>query len=81
MRKRLLFVLLFVSFGLAAMWGQEVSEKEAQVRAQKFVNSHYGRKGGGSELKSLGQVNGLCVIYEFNYQEKGFRSWKPFSFS
>lgn len=68
MRKRLLFVLLFVSFGLAAMWGQEVSEKEAQVRAQKFVNSHYGRKGGGSELKSLGQVNGL---YVFNMNDKG----------
>ena len=68
MRKRLLFVLLTLSFGLTGMWGQEVSEKEAQVKAQKFVNSHYGRKGGGSELKSLGQVNGL---YVFNMNDKG----------
>lgn len=54
--------------GLAGMWAQEVSEKEAQERAQKFVNSHYGRKGGGSGLKSLGQVNGL---YVFNMSDKG----------
>ena len=54
--------------GLAGMWAQEVSEKEAQERAQTFVRSHYGRKGGGPELKSLGQVNGL---YVFNMNDKG----------
>ena len=54
--------------GLAGMWAQEVSEKEAQERAQTFVKSHYGRKGGGPELKSLGQVNGL---YVFNMNDKG----------
>ncbi len=68
MTKRILFVLLMLHVGLAGMWAQEVSEKEAQERAQKFVNSHYGRKGGSSELKSLGQVNGL---YVFNMNDKG----------
>ena len=68
MKKRILFVLLMLHVGLAGMWAQEVSEKEAQERAQTFVRSHYGRKGGGPELKSLGQVNGL---YVFNMNDKG----------
>ncbi len=68
MTKRILFVLLMLHVGLAGMWAQEVSEKEAQERAQTFVRSHYGRKGGGPELKSLGQVNGL---YVFNMNDKG----------
>ena len=68
MKKRLLFILLMLHVGLAGMWAQEVSEKEAQERAQTFVRSHYGRKGGGPELKSLGQVNGL---YVFNMNDKG----------
>ena len=64
MRKKLLFVLLLITLGITGAWAEELSEKEAQQLAQSFANSHFGRKGGGSELKSLGQVSGL---YVFNY--------------
>ena len=77
MRKRLLFALFLMSSGLTGAWADELSEKQAQELARSFVNSHLGRKGGGSilkspeqvsELKSLGQVSGL---YVFSMSEKG----------
>ena len=54
----------------ASTWANELSEKQAQELAKSFVNSHFNRKGGGSDLKSQGQVKGLG-FYVFNMTEKG----------
>ena len=68
MNKRLIFVLMLMACCVAGAWADEVTEKKAQELAKSFVNSHLGRKGGGSELKSLGKVSGL---YVFSMSEEG----------
>ena len=69
MVKRLFFVLMLMTIGLAGAWADEVSEKDAQALAKSFVNSYFGRKGGsGPNLQ--GQMEKLG-FYVFNMTDKG----------
>lgn len=69
MVKRLFFVLMLMTIGLAGAWADEVSEKDAQALAKSFVNGYFGRKGGsGPNLQ--GQMEKLG-FYVFNMTDKG----------
>ena len=69
MAKRLFFVLMLMTIGLAGAWADEVSEKDAQALAKSFVNGYFGRKGGsGPNLQ--GQMEKLG-FYVFNMTDKG----------
>jgi len=67
--KKFYFLFVLMTCCIAGAWADEVTEKEALGFASEFVENHFkqsGRKGGSSELKSLGQVSGL---YVFNMSE------------
>jgi len=69
--KKFYFLFVLMTCCIAGAWADEVTEKEALGFASEFVENHFkqsGRKGGNSELKSLGQVSGL---YVFSMSDKG----------
>ncbi len=55
-------LMLLLTVTCAGAWGGEVTADKALLKAQTFVNSHLGRKGGTPDVKSQGQVNGLYVF-------------------
>ena len=67
MRKRLLFVLALMTFGLTGAWADELTGKQALELAQQFVASHNLRKSTPT-VKEAGQVSGL---YVFNVSNNG----------
>ena len=67
MRKRLLFVLALMAFGLTGAWADELTGKQALELAQQFVASHNLRKSMPT-VKEAGQVSGL---YVFNVSNDG----------